>query len=121
MTGSIAIGTAPPGDGAVSRRSSSRKSNVRSAPPIPETAHSARIPSMKPKSATRFTMNAFLPASAAEGLAYQWPMSKYEQNPTSYQPMNSWIQLLASTIVSMEKAKSDKTPKNRLYPSSSAM
>ncbi len=36
----------------------------------------------------RFTMNAFLPAAAAESFVNQNPMSRYEASPTPSQPMN---------------------------------
>src|ERR1043166_7198646 len=42
----------------------------------------------KPKSPLRFTMNAFLPASAFTFSLNQKPMSKYEQSPTPSHPMN---------------------------------
>ena len=43
------------------------------------------MPRPKPKSPTRLTMNAFLPASAADFRWYQKPMSRYEQRPTASQ------------------------------------
>ena len=59
------------------------------------------MPSRKPKSPMRLTMNAFFPASAAEGFAYQNPMSRYEQSPTPSQPTNMSRKLSARTSVSI--------------------
>ena len=41
--------------------------------------------SPKPKSPTRLTMKAFLPAWAAESRVYQKPISRYEHSPTASQ------------------------------------
>jgi len=41
------------------------------------------MPRPKPTSPTRLTMNAFLPACAAAGRAYQNPIRRYEQRPTA--------------------------------------
>ena len=42
----------------------------------------------KPKSPTRFTMKAFLPALAAESRRKKNPISRYEASPTPSQPTN---------------------------------
>ena len=44
-------------------------------PSTPVVANRSRNPIRKPKSPTRFTMNAFLPASAADFFSNQNPMS----------------------------------------------
>ncbi len=41
-----------------------------------------------PKSPMRLTMNAFLPAAAAESFVNQNPISRYDARPTPSQPMN---------------------------------
>ena len=41
---------------------------------------------MNPKSPMRLTMNAFLPASAAEGFVNQKPISRYEHKPDAFPP-----------------------------------
>ena len=61
------------------------------------------MPSRKPKSPTRLTMKAFLPASAADGRVYQKPMSRYEQSPTPSQKTKSRRKLPASTSIVIEK------------------
>ncbi len=43
---------------------------------VPKTRKVAKMPSEKPKSPTRLTMNAFSAAALAEGLWYQKPISK---------------------------------------------
>ena len=43
---------------------------------------------MNPKSPTRLTMKAFFPASAADFLLNQNPISRYEHRPTPSQPTN---------------------------------
>ena len=43
---------------------------------VPRLDQSSMMPSPKPKSPTRLTMNAFLPALAAESLRYQKPMRR---------------------------------------------
>ncbi len=43
---------------------------------VPSATHSHMNPSKKPKSPTRLTMNAFLPALAADCRVYQKPMSR---------------------------------------------
>ena len=45
-------------------------------PSVPVSTKIAMIPSAKPTSPTRFVMNAFLLASAAERLRYQKPISR---------------------------------------------
>ena len=62
------------------------------------------MPRMKPKSPMRLTMNAFLPASAADGFVNQKPISRYEQSPTPSQPMNITGKLAPSTSTSMNAA-----------------
>ena len=44
---------------------------------------------LRPRSPTRLTMNALLPAAAAEGLCAQKEMSRHEARPTPSQPRNS--------------------------------
>ena len=56
---------------------------------FPRFANSMNIATRKPKSPMRFTMNAFLPASALAFSLNQKPMSRYEQSPTPSHPMNS--------------------------------
>src|SRR5213595_717487 len=52
---------------------------------VPSTVQSHMTPRPKPKSPTRFTMNAFFPAWVAAGRVYQNPISRYEQSPTASQ------------------------------------
>jgi hypothetical protein len=52
---------------------------------VPSAVQSHSTPRPNPKSPTRFTMNAFLPASAADFRVYQKPISRYEQSPTASQ------------------------------------
>src|SRR3954471_1589295 len=68
-----------------------------------------RIPSMNPKSPRRFVMNALFAAFAAALRSYQWPISRYEQTPTSSQKMNIITKLFARTmpIIANMKRESD--------------
>ena len=50
--------------------------NSRSYCRLPPHANSVNMPSSTPKSPMRLTMNAFFPASAADGLWYQNPISR---------------------------------------------
>ena len=68
---------------------------------LPVHVTRASIPSRNPKSPIRFTMKAFLPASAADGFVYQKPMSRYEHSPTPSHPTNRSRRLSASTSVSI--------------------
>jgi hypothetical protein len=56
---------------------------------VPKLTKTRNIPSRKPASPMRLTMNAFLPASVALGRSNQNPISRYEQSPTPSQPTNS--------------------------------
>ena len=79
------------------------------------------IASMNPKSPTRFVMNAFLPATAAELRSNQNEMSRYEQRPTPSQPMNVIRKLEPSTSTSIEAAKRFRYAKKREKRSSPCM
>ena len=62
------------------------------------------MPRMNAKSPMRLTMNAFLPASAADFFLYQKPISRYEQRPTPSQPTNITRKFAPSTSTSMNAA-----------------
>ena len=62
------------------------------------------MPTMKAKSPTRLTTNAFLPASMADCFLNQKPISRYEQRPTPSQPTNITSRLAPSTSTSMKLA-----------------
>ena len=64
------------------------------------------MPSRKPKSPTRLTMNAFRFAKIAVGRVYQKPISRYETRPTASQPKNSCRKLLLMTSISIENVNS---------------
>jgi hypothetical protein len=66
---------------------------------------SVNIPSRKPRSPTRLTTNAFLPAIAFCSSVYQNPMSRYEQRPTPSQPTKSSGRLSPRTRTSIIAAK----------------
>ena len=68
---------------------------------------SAPMPSMKPKSPTRLTRNAFRLAKIAVGRVYQKPISRYETRPTASQPKNSCRKLLLITSISIENVNSE--------------
>jgi hypothetical protein len=72
---------------------------------VPNIAKIISVPRMKPKSPMRLTMNAFLPASAADFLRCQKPISRYEQRPTPSQPTNITGNDEPSTSTSMNAAK----------------
>ena len=56
---------------------------------VPRLANIKNIATRNPKSPMRFTMNAFLPASAFAFSLNQKPISRYEHNPTPSHPTNS--------------------------------
>ena len=70
---------------------------------VPKVWKARMVPRIRPASPTRFTMKAFLPASAALFFSYQKPMSRYEQRPTPSQPTNMRGRLPPSTRSSMKK------------------
>ncbi len=72
---------------------------------VPKIRKTSSIPRRNPKSPIRFTMNAFLPASAADRFRNQNPISRYEQSPTPSQPTNSTGKVDPSTSTSMNAAK----------------
>ena len=91
-----AVMAAPPGMntwGAEANTPSNRR--------LPQNWNSSSTPRMKPKSPMRLTMNAFFPASAADGRSYQNPIKRYEQRPTPSQPTNMSRKLFASTSTSI--------------------
>ena len=51
------------------------------------------MPSRKPTSPTRVTMNAFTAAAGASGSLRSWPISRYEQMPMTSQPTSSRIEV----------------------------
>src|SRR3990170_5312747 len=53
---------------------------------VPNTRKVPKMPRLKPKSPTRLTTNAFKAAALADGLWYQYPISRYEARPTPSQP-----------------------------------
>src|SRR5664279_2601798 len=55
----------------------------------PNIASIVKIAIVRPRSPTRLTTNAFLPAVDAVGLCCQNEMSRYEARPTPSQPTNS--------------------------------
>src|SRR5262245_58003559 len=70
----------------------------------PNAVHSSRTPRMNPKSPIRLTMNAFLPASAADFFWNQNPIRRYEHNPTPSHPTNITRKFAPSTSSSMNAA-----------------
>jgi hypothetical protein len=65
------------------------------------------MPTSSPTSPAFVIQNALTAARAASRFRYQNPISRYEQRPTSSQPMKSCTKLGASTSAIIEKAKSD--------------
>ena len=55
----------------------------------PKAASISMIAIDMPRSPTRLTTKAFLPAAAADGLCCQKPISRYEARPTPSQPTKS--------------------------------
>ena len=58
---------------------------------------------MTPQSPTRFVMNAFLPAVAADSLVCQKAINRYEQVPTPSQPRNVTSRFSPSTRIVIAK------------------
>ena len=63
------------------------------------------MPRTKPKSPTRFTMKALLPAVVFGSSLCQKPISPQEQKPTPSQPTNMRSRLSPRTRVSIAKVK----------------
>jgi hypothetical protein len=72
------------------------------------TAKQPKMPSAKPKSPTRLTMNAFIAAALAEGFLYQKPISRYDARPTPSQPKNICSRLSDVTSISIANVNSDR-------------
>ncbi len=70
-------------------------------------------PRPKPKSPTRFTMNAFFPASTAAARRYQKPISRYEQRPTASQKTYRRRKSPASTSIVIENTNRFRYAKYR--------
>ncbi len=85
---------------------------------LPKRSTSSSMPSTNPRSPIRFTMKAFLPASDADRLRYQNPISRYEQRPTPSQPTNITRKFAARTSSSMNAAKRLRYQKYRAYSAS---
>src|SRR3954452_11408252 len=85
---------------------------------VPNRVNSSSTPSTNPKSPIRLTMNAFLPASEADFLTNQKPISRYEQRPTPSHPTNITRKLAPRTSTSMNAAKRFKYEKYRAYSAS---
>ena len=68
---------------------------------VPNSASTAAMPSIMPRSPTRLTRKALRFAKIAVGFSYQKPISRYETRPTPSQPKNSCRKLLAVTNISM--------------------
>ncbi|MNW51468.1 hypothetical protein D3C74_289530 [compost metagenome] len=77
----IAVSRAVPAAGA------SAKTVAKSTAPKP--ANMSMSATIRPRSPTRFMMNAFLAATALARSWFQNPMSRYEASPTPSQPTNS--------------------------------
>jgi hypothetical protein len=71
---------------------------------LPKWLQTRNMPSRNPKSPTRLTMKAFLPASDADFFVNQKPMRRYEHRPTPSQPTNMTGKLAPSTSTSMNAA-----------------
>src|SRR5258707_6488726 len=80
---------------------------------VPNRTNARNTPRMNPKSPMRLTMNAFLPASAADFFSYQNPMRRYEHSPTPSQPTNITTKFAASTSTSMHAANRFRYEKYR--------
>ncbi len=75
---------------------------MRSMSSVPRACQSTNMPSRKPASPMRLTMNAFLPAAAFSGSSNQNPISRYDARPTPSQPTNSTSSERPSTSSSMK-------------------
>jgi hypothetical protein len=58
---------------------------------VPNVAKNSPMPSDRPMSPTRLTMNAFWAAAAAEGLYCQKPIRRYDARPTPSQPRSEIV------------------------------
>src|SRR5436305_4291876 len=83
---------------------------------VPVLTNKIMMPMIKPTSPTRFAIKASIDALAGERrssagldrLLNQNPISRYELRPTNSHPMKMTRKFAAKTIVSMEKAKSER-------------
>ena len=78
---------------------------------VPKRTNASSTPSTNPKSPILLTMNAFLPALAAEGFWYQKPMRRYEHKPTPSHPTNITRKFAPRTSTSMNAANRFKYQK----------
>ena len=68
---------------------------------VPAATVSTKMPNRNGTSPVFVTMNALIPASEFTFSSHQWPISRYEQIPTSSQPIrssNSWSAITSSSI-----------------------
>ena len=79
----------------------------------PVSTNTKKIPSAKPKSPTRLTINAFIAAAFAVGFWNQNPIKRYDANPTPSHPKNICTRLSDVTNINIAKVNSDKYAKNR--------
>src|SRR6266487_5001141 len=83
---------------------------------VPVLANKIMMPMIKPTSPTRFVIKASTAALAGERrssagldrLLNQKPINRYELRPTSSHPTKITRKFAAKTIISMEKAKSER-------------
>src|SRR5437660_1797545 len=68
----------------------------------PKITKTAYMPKEKPKSPTRLTRKALIAAAFADGRSYQKPTSRYDINPTTSQPKNSWTKSFEVTKASIK-------------------
>src|SRR5690606_21457513 len=78
-------------------------------------------PATKPRSTTRNIMYALRDACAASGNSIQWPISMYEEKPTSSQHINRIRRLSDNTMLSIVKVKNPSMMKYRRIEPSPAM
>ena len=69
------------------------------------------IPTSRPTSPTRFTMNALRAASEFGFSSHQWPMSTNEQSPTSSQLVMNCTVLRLMTSSNIDAVNSDRNAK----------
>ncbi len=74
---------------------------------VPAAKVRAKIPNTKGTSPVFVVMKALMAASEFSFSSHQWPMSRYEQRPTSSHPTSSWKRLFATTRLSMDPVNSD--------------
>ena len=80
---------------------------------VPAATVRTKMPNRNGTSPVFVVMNALIAAFEFSFSSHQWPISRYEQMPTSSQPTSSWKRLSAMTRVSIEAGEQRQRTRSR--------